>query len=224
MKLSDNTKEILKNFSEINPNLKITPGKEIKTISTMKNILATAGVEEEFPQDIAIYDLSEFLGMLSLFNKPTFTFDEKFMTINEEGTSTKSRYYFADESILTTPQKDVKMPATEVEFTLPQTDLTNIKKAASMLQLPDISVKSVNGDIMMSAIDKKNDTANTYDVKVGVCDTNKKFEFHFKTEHFKMLPGDYNVYISSKLISNFRHKNKTVQYWIALENTSKYEG
>jgi len=133
MKLSDNTKEILKNFSEINPNLKITPGKEIKTISTMKNILATAGVEEEFPQDIAIYDLSEFLGMLSLFNKPVFDFDEKHMTINEEGTSTKSKYYFADESILTTPQKDVKMPATEVEFTLTETDLTKIKKAASIL-------------------------------------------------------------------------------------------
>ena len=74
MKLSDNTKEILKNFSEINPNLKDYIRKEIKTISTMKNILATVSVEEEFPQDIAIYDLSEFLGMLSLFNKPTFDF------------------------------------------------------------------------------------------------------------------------------------------------------
>ena len=222
MKLSDNTKEILKNFSEINPNLKITPGKEIKTISTMKNILATAGVEEEFPQDIAIYDLSEFLGMLSLFNKPVFSFDDKHMTINEEGTSTKSKYYFADESILTTPQKDVKMPTTEIEFTLTQTDLTNTKKAASMLQLPDIAVKSVGSDIIMSAVDKKNDTANTYDVKVGT--TDKKFQFHFKTEHFKMLPGDYDVHISSKLISNFKHKSKTVQYWIALENTSKYEG
>ena len=217
MKLSDTTKEILKNFSEINPNLLITPGKQIKTISTMKNILATAGVEENFPQDIAIYDL-----MLSLFSKPVFDFDEKLMTINEEGTSTKSKYFFADPSILTTPQKDVKMPDTEVEFTLTETDLTKVKKAASMLQLPDIAIKSLGTDIMMSAIDKKNDTANTYDVKVG--ETNKKFEFHFKTEHFKMLPGDYNVYISSKLISNFRHKNKTVQYWIALENTSKYEG
>ena len=222
MKLSDNTKEILKNFSEINPNLLITPGKQIKTISTMKNILATAGVEEDFPQDIAIYDLSEFLGMLSLFNKPVFNFDEKLMTISEEGTSTKSKYFFADPSILTTPQKDVKMPDTEVEFTLTETDLTKVKKAASMLQLPDIAIKSVGSDIMMCAIDKKNDTANTYDVKVG--ETNKKFEFHFKTEHFKMLPGDYNVFISSKLISNFRHKTKTIQYWIALENTSKYEG
>ena len=222
MKLSDTTKEILKNFSEINPNLLITPGKQIKTISTMKNILATAGVEEDFPQDIAIYDLSEFLGMLSLFSKPVFDFDEKLMTINEEGTSTKSKYFFADPSILTTPQKDVKMPDTEVEFTLTETDLTKVKKAASMLQLPDIAIKSLGTDIMMSAIDKKNDTANTYDVKVG--ETDKKFEFHFKTEHFKMLPGDYNVYISSKLISNFRHKTKTIQYWIALENTSKYEG
>jgi len=114
------------------------------------------------------------------------------------------------------------MPDTEVEFTLTETDLTKVKKAASMLQLPDIAIKSVGTDIMMSAIDKKNDTANTYDVKVG--ETNKKFEFHFKTEHFKMLPGDYNVFISSKLISNFKHKTKTIQYWIALENTSKYEG
>ena len=114
------------------------------------------------------------------------------------------------------------MPATEVEFTLTETDLSKIKKAAAMLQLPDISLKSVDGDIIMSAIDKKNDTANTYGVKVGT--TDKKFDFHFKTEHFKMLPGDYNVYISSKLISNFRHKTKTIQYWIALENTSKYEG
>ena len=116
MKLSDATKEILKNFSEINPNVMITPGNQIKTISTMKNILATAGVEENFPQEIAIYDLSEFLGMLSLFNKPSFAFDDKSMTINEEGTSTKSKYYFADPSILTTPQKDVKMPTTEVEL------------------------------------------------------------------------------------------------------------
>ena len=222
MKLSDNTKEILKNFSEINPNLLIEPGKVVKTISTMKNILATAGVEEDFPQEIAIYDLSEFLGMLSLFNKPSFEFDEKFMTINEGGTSTKSKYYFADPSILTVPQKSVKMPEDEVNFTLTEADLTKVKKAAAMLQLPDISVKSVDGNIMMSAIDKKNETANTYGVKVGTSD--KKFDFHFKTEHFKMLPGDYGVYISSKLISNFRHKNKTLQYWIALENTSKYEG
>ena len=39
-----------------------------------------------------------------------------------------------------------------------------------------------------------------------------------------MLPGDYNVSISSKLISNFKHKSKPIEYWVALENTSKFTG
>ena len=222
MQLSESTKEILKNFSEINPNQMIKPGKELKTISTMKNILATANVSEDFPQDIAIYDLNEFLGVMSLFTKPQFTFDDKSLSIGEEGTSTKSKYYFADPSILTVPQKDVKMPEAEVQFTLTETDLTKVKKAAAMLQLPDISISSKGSDITLSAIDKKNDTANNFSIKVG--ETNSKFEFHFKTEHLKMLPGDYNVSISSKLISNFKHKSKPIQYWIALENTSKFTG
>ena len=222
MRLSESTKEILKNFSEINPNLVITPGKQLKTISTMKNILATANVSEDFPQDIAIYDLNEFLGVMSLFTKPTFAFDDKSLSISEEGTSTKSKYYFADPSILTVPQKDVKMPEAEVSFTLTETDLTKVKKAAAMLQLPDISISSKGSDIMLSAIDKKNDTANNFSIKVG--ETNSKFEFHFKTEHLKMLPGDYNVSISSKLISNFKHKSKPIEYWVALENTSKFTG
>ena len=222
MQLSESTKEILKHFSEINPNLGITPGKQLKTISTMKNILATANVSEDFPQDIAIYDLNEFLGVMSLFTKPTFAFDDKSLSISEEGTSTKSKYYFADPSILTVPQKDVKMPEAEVQFTLTETDLTKVKKAAAMLQLPDISISSKGSDIMLSAIDKKNDTANNFSIKVGV--TNSKFEFHFKTEHLKMLPGDYNVSISSKLISNFKHKSKPIEYWVALENTSKFTG
>jgi len=222
MQLSENTKEILKNFSEINPNLKINPGKELKTISTMKNILATAQVSEEFPQDISIYDLNEFLGVMSLFNKPTFAFDDKSLSIIEEGTSTKSKYYFADASVLTVPQKDVKMPEAEVKFTLTETDLTKVKKAAAMLQLPDISISCKGSDILLSAIDKKNDTANNFSIKVGTSD--KKFDFHFKTEHLKMLPGDYEISISSKLISNFKHKSKPIQYWVALENTSKYTG
>ena len=173
MQLSESTKEILKNFSEINPNLVITPGKQLKTISTMKNILATANVSEDFPQDIAIYDLNEFLGVMSLFTKPTFAFDDKSLSISEEGTSTKSKYYFADPSILTVPQKDVKMPEAEVQFTLTETDLTKVKKAAAMLQLPDISISSKGSDIMLSAIDKKNDTANNFSIKVG--ETNSKF-------------------------------------------------
>jgi len=222
MKISDTTKSVLKNFADINQNLLVQPGQELKTISTMKNILAKAKIEEEFTSEFGIYDLSEFLGVLSLFKRPTFSFEEKNIGIAEDGTSTKTNYFFSDPAVLVTPQKDIKMPECEVNFVLTHADLANVKKAAAVMQLPDISVHSDTGDIMLTATDKKNDTSNNYSVKVGD-NASDKFDFHFKTENLKLIEGDYDVAISSKNISHFKHKSKEIQYWIALEQTSTYQ-
>ena len=64
MKLSSNTTNILKNFSQINQSILIKEGNKLKTISVMKNNLAEAEVEEEYEKDIAIYDLNQFLSGL----------------------------------------------------------------------------------------------------------------------------------------------------------------
>lgn len=223
MKLSEETKSILKNFSDINQNIMIKTGKELKTISTMKNILATAKIQEDIPQDFGIYDLSEFLGVLSLFSSPVFTFEsDKHMVVTEEGTNTKTKYYFSDPSVLVTPQKDIKMPEGDVNFILTQSDLSKVKKAAAVMQLPDISVTSNGGDIFLTTTDKKNDTSNDYTVKVGT-QQEHTFDFNFKAENLKLVDGDYNVSISSKLISYFTHKSKPLEYWIALEQTSTFK-
>ena len=224
MKISESTKEVLKNFAEINQNLLINPGKKLSTISTMKNILAKAEIEEEFPQELGIYDMHEFLGTLGLFQKPVLTFDEKNMVINEEGISTSTDYYFSDPSVLVSPTKDIKMPPVDVSFTLTQTDLAKVKKASAVMQLPDITVTAeTGGDIFLKAVDSKNSTSNDYKVKVGE-NAPANFTFHFKAENFKLIEGDYDVEISKSLISHFKHRSKNIEYWIALEQTSKYGG
>ena len=224
MKISESTKEVLKNFAEINQNLLINPGKKLSTISTMKNILAKAEIEEEFPQELGIYDMHEFLGTLGLFQKPVLTFDEKNMVINEEGISTSTNYYFSDPSVLVSPTKDIKMPPVDVSFTLTQTDLAKVKKASAVMQLPDITVTAeTGGDIFLKAVDSKNSTSNDYKVKVGE-NAPANFTFHFKAENFKLIEGDYDVEISKSLISHFKHRSKSIEYWIALEQTSKYGG
>ena len=200
MKISESTKEVLKNFAEINQNLLINPGKKLSTISTMKNILAKAEIEEEFPQELGIYDMHEFLGTLGLFQKPVLTFDEKNMVINEEGISTSTNYYFSDPSVLVSPTKDIKMPPVDVSFTA-----------------------ETGGDIFLKAVDSKNSTSNDYKVKVGE-NAPANFTFHFKAENFKLIDGDYDVEISKSLISHFKHRSKNIEYWIALEQTSKYGG
>jgi len=224
MQISENTREILKSFADINTNILIKPGKKLATISTRKNIFAKAEVEEEFPNEMGIYDLNEFLGTLGLFQKPTLKFEEKNVLINEEGVSTKTKYFFSDPSILVSPQKEIKMPPVDVTFTLTQADLSKVIKASAVMQLPDIVVTAKSGgDIFLTAVDNKNPTSNDYSVKVGE-NAPANFTFHFKSENFKLIDGDYDVEISKSLISHLKHRSKNVEYWIALEPSSKYGG
>ena len=54
MKVSSETINILKNFSGINSNLVFKPGKELKTISEAKTIMATASILEDFPVQFGV--------------------------------------------------------------------------------------------------------------------------------------------------------------------------
>ena len=81
MKISDNTKEVLKNFSTINSGIRVKEGNKLETISNMKNILAVATVSESFPTNFSIYNLPEFLGATSLMEDPDFDFGESSLSI-----------------------------------------------------------------------------------------------------------------------------------------------
>ena len=99
-------------------------------------------------------------------------------------------------------------------------DLHQLKKAASVYQVPDISVIGENGVIKLVARDKKNDTSNDFAIVVG--ETSAEFSFNFKVENIKVLPGTYDVVVSQKLLSRFTNQNIDVTYFIALEPDSTF--
>ena len=222
MKLSKSTLDILKNFSNINQSICFKEGTELSTLSIQKNILSRAVVEEQFPKSFAIYDLSEFLSGLTLFDDPEFSFDnDNYVIIKDKKNS--SRYFFADPStIVTPPENKVELPSKDVCFTVTWKDLSNVIKAAAIYQIEDLAVVGDGNTIQLVVRDKKNDTSNSYAVDVGR--TDKKFSFNFKVENLKLLPGDYEVVISKSNASLFRDANKDLEYLIALEPDSKYEG
>ena len=222
MKLSNNTTSVLKNFSTINQNLVIKEGNTIATMSAMKNIVAKAEVEETFPQEIAIYDLNEFLGALSLFSSPILDFNDSYVMISEETKpTTKMKYFYSDPSVVTTPTKMITMPSEEVKFTMSNDDLNKLKRAAGAIGAPDMVLERKDNISSLTVKDKKNDTANNYSLDV---DTNGEgqFNFFFKVENMKLLDGTYDVEISSKNISHYKNKTIDIEYWIALEPESTY--
>ena len=222
MKLSNHTTSVLKNFATINLNLVIKEGNTIATMSAMKNIVAKAEVEQTFPMEVAIYDLNEFLGALSLFTSPVLDFNDGYVMISEETKpTTKMKYFYSDPSVVTSPNKMITMPSNEVKFTMSNEDLTKLKRAAGAIGAPDMVLEKNGSGSSLTVKDKKNDTANNYSLDVDT-DSEGQFNFFFKVENMKLLDGTYDVEISSKNISHYVNKSTDVEYWIALEPESTY--
>lgn len=219
MKISNDTRNILKNFSTINSGISVKSGNKLETISNMKNILAVATVGESFPQDFSIYNLPEFLGATSLLEDPDFQFGDASLTVADNNSAMS--YFYASEGMVTSPEKMVTMPDAEVGIDISSQLLSDLNKAASVLGVSDLVLESDGTKMTLTVKDKKNATSNTFSRIVGE-GNGVKFTFNFKIENLKILDGNYEVFVSSKGISNFKNKDIDLEYFIALEPDSKY--
>ena len=220
--ISDDTLSVLRNFSNINPNVVLKPGQEVKTISEAKNILAVAEITEDFPTEMGIYDLNEFLSALSLIEDPEFAFDDQFVSIKSDLTSLTYRY--ADRSILTSPEKGVNMPEADVKVELSAEVINHIRRAGAALNHPIVSITTSSNDskLYLEVKDPSNSSSNVFRHVINSDYNNEStFDFQFLISNLKLITGDYEVSVSSKLISHWKCiNNSSVEYWIALEKTS----
>lgn len=220
MKLSKQTIAILNNYSDINQSILVKKGNQLRTISVMKNILAECQVDEDFPQDFAIYDLPQFLKIIRIYDNPELEFSQNFLTIKEG--KNKTGYFFADPNVVVSPpDKQLSLPSIDVSFQVNYQELSKLISVANTLDVPDLSVIGQDGKVSICVRDKKNDTSNHHSISVG--ETDKEFTCHFKVENIKIVPGTYNVTISSQCLSKFVCENYDLTYFIALEPDSTFE-
>jgi hypothetical protein len=217
MKIDTDTVNVLKNFSKINPSIVVQEGNTLKTISPTKTIMAKAKVKTDFAQRFAIYNLDRFISIVSTFTDPDFKFGDKSVNIYDR--NKKINYTYADEStVLKAPEKEINLPSVDVVFTLTNENLRDVEKAAGILGLPEIAVVGDGENMMLQATDSKNPSGDVFSITVG--ETDKVFRAIFKTENIKIIPGSYEVSISSKGISHF--SGDDVEYYIAVESSSTF--
>ena len=211
----------MKNFASINSNILVRTGNKIKTISNYKNVLAEATVEETFDTEFGIWDLSKFLGTVSLFDSPSFEFNEKNVVIEGEG-GAKVLYHYSEPKLLTTINKELKMPEPVVRCEIKEEDFKEIQRAAGVLQLPDLKISSEGDKINLTVHDRKDPSSNSWTFEVGDNVDEADFSFLFKVENMKMLSGDYNVEICKNSVAKFGNKAIDLSYWVAMEPDSTY--
>jgi len=216
MQISNETIQILKNFATINSNILIRKGSTLSTISTAKNIFAKATVTENFPQEVAIYDLNSLLALLTLMENQSIDFGDNSLTISKD--NGKFEYFYSSANVIVAaPDKSIEVD-NHYQFTLTAEQVAMVAKAAAITAAPSISLISKDGKVNLQVGDKKNTTANSYRKLIGECE--KDFECHMAVENFKVIPDAYTVTVSKKKVFHFKHATKTVEYFIAMDPDS----
>lgn len=225
MKLSSNTMIVLKNFSSINEGVFIKKGNVIETISKQKNILAKAELEDSFEHEFGIYDLNNFLGVLSLQKDVAeLDFDEKNILI--KGFAGKSQIKYrkaAKEMILVPPDKSINMGECKIHFSLSAEEFAWITRVANSLSSPNIAFVSDGQTISIETFNVKDDSAHVNTTELGCGGNGKKYKVIFSTENLKLIDGSYDVKVSPKGIAHFKNTSVPIQYWIMSETGSKYD-
>lgn len=223
MKLSDQTLNILKNFSTINKGIVVRPGKQLRTISINKAIFAEATVAEEFPREFGIYDLTKLLGVLSLHDTE-IEFQEHNLVLSGAGGRGRTRVRYTDTKLILAPTKEIKVPSYDVEFALGQDDLAWIEKVGAVLNCPNVVIENNNGNVTVAAADVKGEVVDDSNLNVAKIDDATDFKFALKVENLKLLPGNYIVQASSRGVAKFSNQNIPVNYWVAVESAHSYYG
>ena len=224
MKLSENTVTFLKNYATINQSLEFREGDTLKTVSPLNTILASVKITENFPKTFPIYELNRFLGTLSLFKDPELEFGDSSVKISDsQGKFAHYGYCGSSSMFQTPPDKEITFPDAEISFSMETEDFKQVVNAANTLGLPEIIVEGNGNGINLVVSDTGNVSSDTFTIEVG--ETDKTFRMVFKTENLnKVMEGSYDVELSSKRISHFKRKSDSLEYWIALEQNSTYEG
>lgn len=219
MNLSKETLTVIKNFAGINGAILFQEGSTLKTMSEGNTIIAEATIAEAFPSDFGIYDLGEFLSAVGIFQNTVLDFQDKYVVISDGGKS-KIKFYGAGDSLIKAVP-NIKFPTPTVEFNLSAEQLNMIMKTSSALKADDISISGDGSILKATVTDKKNATANAYELELG--ETTETFLANLKVDNIKVLPGDYTVSISDKKISRFKNTNNSLTYYIAVEADSTFE-
>lgn len=227
MKLTNEFIEVLRNFSSINSNIVFEVDKPVRVISEAKNILASGPMPDfSYEKDFGIYDLQEFLSAVSLFDSPSFEFDEEYNYVKIVEDKKSIKYFFSNPEYLTYPTKDIKMPSCDVSFTLRDKDINDLKKAASVLSVSEFVVEKQGEEVKAYVTDIKDKTSNSFVIELNhfKCEEDVPFTFVANISDLKLLSGDYDVEYSSKYISRFVGKTNGVEYFIGLDNKESNYG
>jgi hypothetical protein len=227
IQLSKRTLSIISNFSHINTGLLLEAhSKSIRVMKETKSVIGVATIEEDLPNNVAIYNVAEFLRCANLYKDPTFDFQAKMVIVSGTGVSSKLKYRYSEPSLITTtPKKTINMPVGVATLDISTDSIDQIMKAANTLGLNDVIMRADGNNIYLEATNLDDSDSNNFKLLLTDSHDGNDFEAHFLITNVNLLKGVYTVTIHPAITQWVSQDSDDVQsltYYIATEKSSKF--
>lgn len=219
--VSETTQKILRNFASFNTGLLLNEGQAQHTHLKSKSILAVAQLPEAWPKQTGIYNMNEFLGVLSTFKSPSIEFaEDRFTIFDPANPDLSTEYPMADPTVIgATNQAEFPHDEPKVEFTVTQDEFNSLKKTAALMSLLVVQVTVKKGVVTLAASGETTAKAWKRVIpadRVKVADASFDKTVKFSVEHIVLLlDGEYTIQLADWPYGYFGHKTMPVGYYIA---------
>jgi len=218
MKLSENTKKVFQNFATVGQNFLLQKGTEQRMRGNGGSVLIEADLEEDFPVEAPIYDLSP----VSKFIK---SFDDTEVEVNETSLLVKSgevqaSFGLCDKEVLTVPLKKFNMTEVLACFEINVEQFKRLEKVMGLFKEGEktnffIYFEGDGSEIYATVQQVKNAGAEL--MKVKICDSSLTFKFLLNSRNFKMMSDSYEVSYMERGSCLFASKTNKYKYFLATE-------
>lgn len=242
MKLSQKTIDIIKSFSTINNSIWLNPGNVLSTMSSKRNVLAQAVIDESFPSEFGMYDINQVISIIGI-NSADVEFEDDNLVISktfkssfdEDGNAAvaKTNYRGAHKVMFVLPPENgISFPETEINMTITEEIIDFIFKTSSVIRAPNLMIESDGTSVYISICDAANVThvanssaASSHSSRIKFARGNGDvYKLFFKIETLNLYPGEYELSLSiTEGISMWKNKSQDITYWILIESGSTYQ-
>ena len=224
MKISTETLQILKNYASINTGMLFTPGNMLRTRTD--SVFAEARVDEEFPSEHGIFDLSNMLNVVALFKDAELDFQPAGLVIRESDGSAESMYGYAGAATVTLefPKKMKPLPPKVITFRITEDQWSKLQKATSILQKPEVKLTSDGKVVRIGTASVKNEKGNSFSMVLDGDPQGLKCKMVFSKEHLNFLKGNYDGTVTPTYTMFKNASGFDLTYYIGIEPSASSFG
>lgn len=217
MKLSKSTIAILKNFATINGGIQFVEGNEIRVAAIDKSVMGIATVEETFPVEFALYDLNQFLSVLTMFDEPELEFHDDYLIIKQGRQRVK--YFYTDSDNIVAAPYTLELEGDGGALFVSADQLEALTKASSLMKLTDFAMVKDGDGIQLIVEDGDQDSNNEFTIDVEFEVDIDDFELQLKMKSLNFVKMDYEIsFVDDNQFLIFENSDNNLKYYVAVQS------